>query len=67
VSQVGQISIGGYRYSVGTSHARQDVRITFDADAAEFVVEDSQQLEIKRLKPRGLTVEEITGLVPALK
>ncbi len=37
-------------------------RITFDKDTAEFVVEDSQQVEIKRLKPKGLTVEEITSL-----
>lgn len=62
VSKVGQISLGGHRYSVGISYAYQDVRVTFDAAAAEFVVEDSQQVEIKRLAPHGLTVEEITGL-----
>ena len=65
VSQVGQISLGGHRYSVGRSHACQDVRVTFDADAAEFVVQDSQQVEIKRLRPKGLTVKAITGLEPA--
>jgi transposase len=48
VSMVGQISLGGYRYSVGRPYANQDVRVTFDAEAAEFVVEDSQQVEIKR-------------------
>ena len=59
---MGQISIGGYRYSVGISYAQQDVRVTFDADTVEFVAEDSQQVEIRRLGPKGLTVEEITGL-----
>lgn len=63
-SQVGQISLGGYRYSVGRSHACQDVRVAFDAETAEFVVEDSHQEEIKRLKPKGLTAKEITGLEP---
>ena len=64
VSKMGQIGLGGYRYGVGMAHAHQDVKITFDEDAAEFVVEDSQQKEIKRLKPQGLTVERITGLKP---
>jgi len=64
VSKVGQITLGSHRYGIGRAYAGQDVRITFDADAAEFVVEDSQQVEIKRLKPKGLTVEEITGLEP---
>jgi hypothetical protein len=62
VSKVGQISIGGHRYSVGMAYAYQDVKLTFDADAVEFVVEDSQEEEIKRLEPRGLTTTEITGL-----
>jgi len=64
VSKVGQISLSGYRYSVGTIYAYQDVHLTFDADTVEFIVEDSQGEEIKRLKPKGLTVEEITGLKP---
>lgn len=61
---VGQIGLGGRRYGVGVAHAHQDVRITFDADTAEFVVEDSHRREIKRLTPKGLTVEAITGLDP---
>jgi len=65
VSEVGQISIGGHRYGVGTSYANQDVRVTFDASIAQFVVEDSHQEGIKRLQPKGLTVGEITGLKPA--
>jgi hypothetical protein len=44
------------------AYAYQDVKLTFDADAVEFVVEDSQEEEIKRLEPRGLTTTEITGL-----
>lgn len=65
VSEVGQISIGGHRYGVGTSYTNQDVRVTFDASIAQFVVEDSHQEGIKRLQPKGLTVGEITGLKPA--
>jgi hypothetical protein len=62
VSQVGQFSIGGQRYGVGVIQANQDVRVTFDPNTIEFLVEDSQGEEIKRLEPKGLTVEEITGL-----
>ncbi len=67
VTMVGQISLGGHRYGVGRAHAHQDVRITFDADAVEFVAEDSHQREIKRLTPKGLTVEDVTGLDPSAK
>jgi len=62
VSTVGQISIGGHRYSAGMAYAYQDVKVSFDADAVEFVVEDSQGEEVRRLQPKGLTAEEITGL-----
>lgn len=64
VSEVGQFSIGGQRYGLGTANANQDVCVTFDPETIEFVVEDSHGEEIKRLEPRGLTVEEITGLQP---
>lgn len=62
VSTVGQISLGGPVYGVGRPYAHQDVQITFDAEAIELVVKDSQEVEIKRLTPQSLTVEEITGL-----
>ena len=62
VSKVGQISIGSHRYSAGMADAYQDVKVSFDADAVELVVEDSQGEEIRRLEPKGLTVDEITGL-----
>ena len=65
VSTVGQISLGGHVYGVGRVYAHRDVQITFDADAVEFVVEDSQEVKIKRLTPQGLTVAEITGLAPS--
>jgi hypothetical protein len=64
VSKVGQAGIGGHFYSVGIAHARQDVKFTFDPQSAEFVVKDAQDIEIKRIKPKNLTVEEITGLKP---
>lgn len=62
VSQVGQFSINSQRCGIGTAYANQDVRVTFDSDTIEFVVEDSHGEEIKRFEPQGLTVEEITGL-----
>ena len=62
MSKVGQISIGGHRYSAGMAYAYQEVKVSFDADTVEFVVEDSQGEEIRRLEPKGLTAEEITGL-----
>jgi transposase-like protein len=64
ISKVGQTSIGGHIYSVGLKYARQDVKFTFDAQTAEFVVKDAQDVEIKRITPKNLTVEEITGLIP---
>jgi hypothetical protein len=42
VSKVGQISLGGQRYGVGIQYTRQDVRITFDLETAEFIVWNSQ-------------------------
>lgn len=62
VSQVGQFSINSQRCGIGTAYANQDVRVTFDPDTTEFVVEDAHGEEIKRFEPQALTVEEITGL-----
>ena len=62
VSQVGQISLGGQRYGVGMAYAGQDVKATFDAEEAKFVVEDAHQGVIKGLTPKKLTAGEITGL-----
>jgi hypothetical protein len=63
-SKVGQIEIGSQRYAIGRDHGAQEVRVTFDADTVEFVVEDSHENLICRLEPKGLTVKEITGLDP---
>jgi len=62
VSQVGQFSLGNQQYGLGCAHANQDVRVAFDLDAVEFVVEDAQGEEIACLAPKGLTVKEITDL-----
>jgi hypothetical protein len=62
VSKVGQAGIAGHYYSVGLAYAHQDVKFTFDPNHAEFVVKDTQDLEIKCIKPLNLTTEEITGL-----
>ena len=51
VSSVGQSGIGGHYYSVGIAYAHQDVKFRFDPQSAEFVVHDSQEVEIKRIKP----------------
>ena len=64
VSTVGQTGIGGHFYSVEIAYAHQDVKFTLDAQSGEFVVKDAQELEFKRIKPKKLTVEEITGLKP---
>lgn len=61
VNRVGQISLGGQRYSVGSGYAREDVKITFDAEAAEFVVHNTHDKPITRLAPKNLSVETITG------
>lgn len=62
VSKVGQLEIGSQRYGIGRDHGAQEARVTFDAETAELVVQDSHENLIKRLQPKGLTVEEITGL-----
>jgi transposase-like protein len=64
VSKVGQTGIAGHYYTVGLVYARQDVKFTFDPQTMEFVVKDAQDVEIKRIQPINLTVEEITGLKP---
>ena len=64
VSKVGQTGIAGRYYTVGLAYANQDVKFTFDPHTAEFVVNDIQGNEIKRIKPLNLTVGDITGLNP---
>lgn len=64
VSKVGQTGIAGHYYTVGLAYARQDVKFTFDPQTMEFVVNDVLDVEIKRIQPINLTVEDITGLIP---
>ena len=62
VSETGQISLGGQRYGIGTAYADTDIRIDFDADAACFVAQLSNEQVIKRFPPQQLTAAHITGL-----
>ncbi len=60
VTKVGQIGLGGERYGLGIAHADQDVRVTFDVENTEFLVQDAQQTLPKRLLPKNLTPPAIT-------
>ena len=64
VSQNGQVSLGGQRYGIGTTHAGQDIRIEFDADLVRFVAHNSDDEVIKRFQPKQLAAAHITGLGP---
>ncbi|MBS1254044.1 MAG: hypothetical protein MAG451_03100 [Anaerolineales bacterium] len=65
VTEVGQMSLGSQRYGIGRAYANQDVKVTFDPEHAEFVVEDERQETIKHLTPKNLTVADITDLPPS--
>ncbi|MCB0190411.1 MAG: DDE-type integrase/transposase/recombinase [Anaerolineae bacterium] len=72
VSQVGQVSLGGYRYGLGLAWAGQTVTIQFEPSAHQFVFTPLHpqnnrrrpQLELGpiRLVAKGLSIEELTGL-----
>lgn len=76
VSQVGQVSLGGYRYGLGVAWAGQTVTIQFKASARQFVFTQIRpehnrrlrQIELApvRLAAQGLNLEELTGLPAAL-
>ncbi len=65
VSQVGQISLGGQRYGLGITYAGQDIKVTFDAQTTQFLIQDAQHQLIKYLPPKNLTASAITGLATA--
>jgi len=77
VSQVGQVSLGGYRYGLGTAWANQTVTVSFEAKQRQFVFtqvrpETKRGLRLPALSPvsldaQGLTVEDLTGLPTALQ
>jgi hypothetical protein len=72
VSAVGQVTLGGYRYGLGTAWATQTVSICFDPQARHFVFtclkphaprgRDLPTLPAVRRAPQGLTVETLTDL-----
>jgi hypothetical protein len=72
VSQVGQVSLGGYRYGLGVAWAGQTVSIHFQASVHQFVFTQVRptakrslpQLELApiQLSAQGLSFEQLTGL-----
>jgi hypothetical protein len=76
VSQVGQVSLGGYRYGLGVAWAGQTVTIHFEAEAHQFVftlVRPEHQRRLPQLDlapiqlpPQGLSMEALSGLPLAL-
>lgn len=76
VSQVGQVTLGGYRYGLGRAWAEQTVSIHFDAQTRQLVFTQLRpqtnrgrtllELTPVRLPAQGLSVEDITGLPAAL-
>ncbi len=65
VSQVGQVDLGGHRYTVGRACAHQPVLIKFDPTDRHFAFFDPQQpsLELNRRPALGLSVADLTGLL----
>ena len=77
VSQVGQVTLGGYGYGLGKAWAGQTVAVTFDALHRQFVFtqvrpETKRGLGVPELAPvsrqaQGLSVTDVTGLPAALQ
>jgi len=76
VSQVGQVSLGGYRYGLGIAWAGQTVSISFEVQPRQVVFtqvrpetkrgQPPPELSPVRLPTQGLTVHDLTGLLAAL-
>ena len=76
VSQVGQVSLGGYRYGLGVARAGQTVTVTFEPQTQQFVFTQVRpipkhglppaELPPVRLVAQGLTTQDLTGLPAAL-
>ncbi|MDD3826855.1 MAG: integrase core domain-containing protein [Anaerolineae bacterium] len=66
IGKTGQTEIGRYRYSVGRTHARQQVKVHFSPNDRHFVFSDSAdpEVEICRRPAKGLDVSDLTGLAP---
>jgi hypothetical protein len=77
VSQVGQVTLGGYRYGLGIAWAEQTVSVSFDAECRQFVFTQVRpktkrgrclpELASVHLDAKGLSIEELTGLPTALE
>jgi hypothetical protein len=77
VSARGQVSLGSQRYGLGKAWAGQTVSIRFDPEQRQFVFthvkpktkgrKRQPELPPARLDAKGLSVEEITGLLAALE
>jgi len=61
VSKAGRIDLGGFRYGVGSRFSGKRITIRFALAACEFVFYDGQT-QIRRHPPRGLSIEDLTGL-----
>lgn len=61
VSHNGWISLGTYRYKVGSAWAKRHVEITFDASEALFFVKDTAGALIRSLSPKGFSKEALMG------
>ena len=75
VSQVGQVTLGGYRYGLGQAWAGQTVTVSFDAQQRQFVFTQVRpktkrgrrlpELTPVHLDAQGLSVEDLAGLPTA--
>jgi transposase InsO family protein len=61
VSHNGWISLGTFRYKVGSAWAKQQVEITFDSLQALFLVKDAAGTLIRPLTPKGLSLQALMG------
>lgn len=63
VSSVGQVSVQGYRYGIGSAHAGKIVDVRFDPEDRHLIFSDAQNAqELKRCPIQGLDIATITGL-----
>jgi putative transposase len=62
VSSTGQIQLRGRSRAVGRAFAGQSVIVRCDAETHEWVVQQADSVEVKRLPIRGLNVTMLTGI-----
>lgn len=64
VSATGRVSLGRQFYSLGRSHAGEIVQVRFDPARHQWVFLTEAGEEITRRDPKGLSMQELTGLDP---